>query len=172
MKRRQPYCSLTLVDLSSANTRVYAVSVLTRDFYLTPSTLRLLLNFYHSPVAVGWRMCSSSIPWSCIHSFMDQGRPSEIYIPRPFHVDFPFPLPSLSPINLVFIQLHLDVWFFIFIKGYTEKQLPETLSLFAVVKFPQCHCAEGFSKYLIVLQSYHIWEIGTRLWVFHKAKFI
>lgn len=82
-------------SILSQHQRVYNFSVPTRDFYLTLSALHLLLNFCQSPFAVVWRMCSSSIPWSWIHSNMDRGGPSEIYIPRPFHVDFP--LPSLFP---------------------------------------------------------------------------
>lgn len=80
-----------------ATQRVYNFWVLARDSYLTSALP--LWNFVQSPVVMVWRMCSSSIPQNCIHSFMDQDGPSEIYIPRPLHVHFPLPLLS-SPTQM------------------------------------------------------------------------
>lgn len=72
--------------------RVYNCWVLTKDFYLTVSTLHCLLNFSPKPLR-----CSVVHPFLKVVSILsvDPEGPSETYIPCLFRVDFP-PF-SLSP---------------------------------------------------------------------------
>lgn len=128
------------VDPSSASTTGF-ITFECSPKISTSLYLHFLLNLFAKAPLVSFKRY-------VVHLFLevvsipsgDLEGPSVTYIPHPFHVDFISLLPATPPPAFC-IQLHVDVWFLVSLRGTTEKQHYETFWV-SYCGIPRCPCVK------------------------------